>query len=312
MLGNDEKGGLGDGKDDQASEYSPVAVAGGHTFTTLTAGGMHTCGVDTAGKAWCWGSDGNGKLGDGDDGQEREPSPVAVAGEHRFSTLTASNMHTCGVDTTGKAWCWGWDTDGAAGDGDDGQGNEYSPVAVAGGHTFAALTTGDLHTCGLDTAGVAWCWGYDGQGQVGDGDDGQGDEYSPVAVAGGTRSWSLTAGYRHTCGVDPAGAAWGWGACSFGSLSFSPVAVAVGHIHDPDRLKQPHVRGRHRREGVVLGLEQFGRPRGRQGRVDRPNPGGGGRGAHFHVPDRRGHAHVRGRQCREGVVLGLRRPRAGW
>ena len=243
--GNDYKGGLGDGKDDQASEYSPVAVAGGHKFTTLTAGGMHTCGVDTTGKAWCWGSDGNGKLGDGDDGQAREYSPVAVAGGHTFTTLTASNMHTCGVDTAGKAWCWGWDTNGAAGDSDDDQGNKYSPVAVAGGHTFATLTAGDLHTCGVDTAGKAWCWGYDGQGQVGDGDDGQGDEYSPVAVAGGHTFASLTAGYRYTCGVDPAGVAWCWGADTYGSpsLEYSPVAVAGGHTFSTLTASNMHTCG---------------------------------------------------------------------
>ena len=236
--GNDQKGGLGDGKDDQASEYSPVAVAGDHTFTTLTAGGMHTCGVDTTGKAWCWGSDGNGKLGDGDDGQAREYSPVAVAGGHTFTTLTASNMHTCGVDTAGKAWCWGWDTNGAAGDGADDQGNKSSPVAVDGGHTFTTLTAGDLHTCGVETTGKAWCWGWDGHGQVGDGDDGQGDEHSPVAVAGGHTFTSLSAGYYYTCGVATDGVAWCWGADSDGilgdgdadpAIEYSPVPVAGGH-----------------------------------------------------------------------------------
>ena len=45
--------------------------------------------------------------------------------------------HTCGIDTTGKAWCWGADLLGQVGDGNDDQADEYAPVAVAGGHTFA-------------------------------------------------------------------------------------------------------------------------------------------------------------------------------
>ncbi len=241
--GNDYKGRLGDGKDDQASEYKPVAVAGTHRFTTLAASWSQTCGVDTAGKAWCWGSDADGKLGDGDDGQADEYSPVAVAGGHTFTTLAGGNTQTCGIDTAGTAWCWGRDDRGQVGDGDDGQGNEYAPVAVASGVKFTSVTAGNLHTCGLDTAGTAWCWGSD-YGSLGDGDDGQADEYSPVTVAGGHTFTTLTAGKEHTCGVDTNGMAWCWGADGSGTLGHrgddrsgntyrapepTPVTVAGGH-----------------------------------------------------------------------------------
>jgi alpha-tubulin suppressor-like RCC1 family protein len=234
--GNDYKGRLGDGKDDQASEYKPVAVAGKHRFTTLAASWSQTCGVDTAGKAWCWGSDADGKLGDGDDGQADEYSPVAVAGGHTFTTLAGGNTQTCGIDTAGTAWCWGRDDRGQVGDGDDGQGNEYAPVAVASGVKFTSVTAGNLHTCGLDTAGTAWCWGSD-YGSLGDGDDGQADEYSPVTVAGGHTFTTLTAGQEHTCGIDTAGKAWCWGADGSGQVgdgdegmpALAPVAVAGGH-----------------------------------------------------------------------------------
>jgi alpha-tubulin suppressor-like RCC1 family protein len=234
--GNDYKGRLGDGKDDQASEYKPVAVARKHRFTTLAASWSQTCGVDTAGKAWCWGSDADGKLGDGDDGQADEYSPVAVAGGHTFTTLAGGNTQTCGIDTAGTAWCWGRDDRGQVGDGDDGQGNEYAPVAVASGVKFTSVTAGNLHTCGLDTAGTAWCWGSD-YGSLGDGDDGQADEYSPETVAGGHTFTTLTAGQEHTCGIDTAGKAWCWGADGSGQVgdgdegmpALAPVAVAGGH-----------------------------------------------------------------------------------
>ena len=85
------------------------------------------------------------------------------------NTITAGWWHTCGIDTTGKAWCWGWDASGQVGDGNASQADKYTPTAVADNHTFTQLTAGSSHTCGIDTTGKAWCWGNDFYGQIGDG-----------------------------------------------------------------------------------------------------------------------------------------------
>ena len=236
--GLDDAGQVGDGDTDQSSKYAPVAVAGGHTFTELTAGYWHTCGVDTDGAAWCWGDDPSGQVGDGGAGQSKY-APVAVAGGHTFTQLTAGYMHTCGVDTDGAAWCWGDDRSGQVGDGDivDQSNYKYAPVAVTGGHTFTQLTAGFSHSCGVDADGAAWCWGWDYYGQVGDG-AGQSWNHAPVAVAGGHTFTQLTAGSGHTCGVDTDGAAWCWGDDFSGQVGdgdidqsnkYAPVAVTGGH-----------------------------------------------------------------------------------
>ena len=44
-----------------------------------------------------------------------------------------------------------------------------APVAVAGGLQFAYLKAGELSTCGVTPAGVAYCWGDNEYGQLGDG-----------------------------------------------------------------------------------------------------------------------------------------------
>ncbi len=119
------------------------AVAGGHTFTSLTARGYHTCGLDDAGKAWCWGDGYGGVLGDGDTSDHTVRTPVAVVGGHAFSQLAAGDDHTCGLDGAGQAWCWGLGTDsGTLGDGDSSDHRTGTPVAVVGGHTFTSLTAG--------------------------------------------------------------------------------------------------------------------------------------------------------------------------
>src|SRR5690606_30591111 len=155
----------------------------------FSAGGAHTCGLTSDGVAYCWGSDLYGQIGDGGTSQDSK-SPVAVdvsgiTGATTFVQLAAGEHHTCGLTSDGVAYCWGSDGSGRLGDGGTSQ-NSQSPVAVdvsgiAGATSFVQLAAGQAHTCGLSSAGVAYCWGSDGSGRLGDGGTSQSSQ-SPVAV----------------------------------------------------------------------------------------------------------------------------------
>src|SRR2546422_957992 len=199
------------------------------TFAAVSAGDYHTCGVTTAGTAYCWGDNTHGELGDGT-GTDRT-SPVAVEGGLTFASVSAGLAHTCGVTTGGAAYCWGYNADGQLGEGTGT--DRTSPVAVLGGVTFAAVSAGGYHTCGVTTAGTAYCWG---RGLLGDGTlritNGP---TSPVAVRGGLTFAVVIAGRYHTCGVTTAGLACCWGENLDGELGYgtttsrtSPVAVLGG------------------------------------------------------------------------------------
>ena len=149
----------------------PVAVVGGLTFTQISTGDLHTCGVTTGGAAYCWGSNNAGQLGTGD--TTRSASPVAVVGGLTFAMVSAGDRYNCGVTTGGAAYCWGYGPTGNLGDGRGG--DSATPVAVAGGLTFASVSAGEGygydHTCGVTTDGVAYCWGANMEGELGDGSD---------------------------------------------------------------------------------------------------------------------------------------------
>jgi len=95
----------------------------------------------------------------------------------RFALVSAGNQFTCGVTTRGAAYCWGDDSYGELGDGSTKTLQQCSaewcmsptPVAVLGGLTFATISAGWYHTCGLTTDGVAYCWGDNYYGELGDG-----------------------------------------------------------------------------------------------------------------------------------------------
>jgi alpha-tubulin suppressor-like RCC1 family protein len=92
----------------------PVPVAGGTIFNKLVAGFLHTCALQADGTAYCWGSNGSGRLGDGTTTQRS--APVAVVGGARFTDLAAGSEHTCGRSTAGSAICWGRNQEGQLGD----------------------------------------------------------------------------------------------------------------------------------------------------------------------------------------------------
>jgi len=153
---------------------TPVPVAGGLTFTALSAGYHLTCGHATDGRWYCWGSDNYGQLGNGAIGpdlcQGTNPCsalPVAVSSNVGFATLFPGYRQSCGVTAGGAAYCWGWNAYGQLGDGTTT--NNLTPVAVSGGLTFAGVSPDRYHTCGLTTASVVYCWGDNQQGQLGDG-----------------------------------------------------------------------------------------------------------------------------------------------
>ena len=192
---------------------TPIPAAKGFTFSSLRAGGNHTCGLTASGQAYCWGYNGYGQLGDGLTANTSEPA--AVSGGLTFAALSAGDYHTCGLTTTGAAYCWGLNSSGDLGDGSTT--DRLTPVAVSGGLTFSSISVGQQHTCGLTPSGAAYCWGENGAGELGDGSRSE-LRPAPVPVSGGLTFSALSAGGAHTCAVTTDGAAYCWGDDSYYQL----------------------------------------------------------------------------------------------
>ena len=101
-----------------------------------------------------------------------------------LTQITASGADACALDSTGTAYCWGANGNGQVGDNTVVARN--APVAVTNpsgtlpGLTLTQVTSGANYTCGLDAAGAAYCWGANGNGQLGN--DTQNQSLMPVAV----------------------------------------------------------------------------------------------------------------------------------
>jgi alpha-tubulin suppressor-like RCC1 family protein len=211
-------------------DASLAVVAAPLPFRQISAGGFHSCGVTTGDRAYCWGMNHSGQLGDGTTTDRSRP--VAVDGGLRFRMVSAGTFHTCGVTTDSRAYCWGANDNGTLGDGTTTA--RFTPVAVAGGRLFRQVRAGNLHTCGVTPSDEAFCWGNNRYGQLGDGSDFN-RRLRPVPVAGGLRFRQVTAGSLHTCGATTNDRGFCWGSGLGGEIGDgktfqrrTPRAVAGG------------------------------------------------------------------------------------
>ncbi len=196
------------------------------TFSSLTTGGGHQCGLTSVGAAYCWGSNGAGQLGDGT--STSRFAPTEVVGGRIFAAIDGGGNSTCAVDAAGAGWCWGANESGQLGDST--LVDHASPGSVAGGLRFTAMSVAKTHSCGVSEDGTAYCWGDNSHGQLGDGT--LTDRPAPVPVAGGVRFSKISAGRTHTCGISVAGIVYCWGSNDAGEVGddstterLTPVAV---------------------------------------------------------------------------------------
>jgi alpha-tubulin suppressor-like RCC1 family protein len=174
--GDNHWGELGDGG--RAPSTVPVPVSTGtlaaKKLVQISAGSDGTCALDSAGAAYCWGAGGNGQLGNGSTGIANVPAAVTTRGALAGKTLAqvnAGSSDACALDTAGRAYCWGTGGNGQLGNGSATTSSVPVAVTTSGalaGKALARISAGAAHTCALDAAGAAYCWGAGTAGQLGD------------------------------------------------------------------------------------------------------------------------------------------------
>jgi alpha-tubulin suppressor-like RCC1 family protein len=215
--GKDDVGQIGNGQDG-AGDTPALATVKSERFTAVSAGSHHACALNLTGIAYCWGDDSRGQLGDNRTINSTTPIPIEDE-SLEFSMISAGDAHTCGVTTSGNAYCWGAGDLGQLGNGLTGDREVPSPVS--GGVSFVAISAGRSHTCALDTTGNLYCWGDNSMGQLGTGVAG-GFQVTPIAVTGPGGFTSLSAGANHTCGIADGGVKC-WGRSQYGEVGDGSV-----------------------------------------------------------------------------------------
>lgn len=248
--GKNNLGQLGDGT--FVNKLVPTAIsmsgalAGKRLLSMAASGGAeHTCAIASDQRAYCWGSNGSGQLGNNSTINSSTPVAVVYSGALKDKTIKSISTsgiigHTCVIASDSQAYCWGNNNLGLLGDGTTN--TSYVPVPVMrsgllAGKIISDISTGDNNTCLISSDGFLYCWGANSSGAVGDGT--VIDKLVPTAVdtsgvLSGKKLSKIYAGggnNGHPCVVASSDVyCWGYGglgALGNGSTNNSSVPVGI-------------------------------------------------------------------------------------
>lgn len=232
--GYNGSGALGDGTttdslipvDVVTSAVDPTPLTG---VKSISSGIEHTCALTELGKVYCWGYNYDGQLGNGESGDLANSSfPVSVLNlTEGASSISLGSNHTCTLTSLGGVKCWGYNFFGQSGDGSV---VDFNPVPVE----VKGLTSGVKklfatkaeNSCALTSSGDLKCWGFNGDGQIGDGT--RTDRREPVDVVTLTdKITSLSSGSGHMCALTVSGGVKCWGDNRSGQLGDGTIISSL-------------------------------------------------------------------------------------
>ena len=169
-------------------------------------------------------------------------TPTAVPSLTNVASVAGGNSFACAVKTDGSVWCWGYNQYGAMGPNVAIGAFATTPVQIPGLSGITGISAGIFHVCAVSTGGNLYCWGYNADGEFGNGAIGN-INATPVFVRSGIGA--VSAGGYYTCVLDSFGNVQcagqnTWGQLGNGTqvnsttltLAFAPaIAVAAGQYH---------------------------------------------------------------------------------
>ena len=251
--GGDPVGQFGNGQWDTVPHTTAQAMAPGWQFTSIAGNSQTACAISaTDRKTYCWGGDRFMQVGSASaescaSGAPCVTTPTLVPGGQLYTQVASASSHSCGLTETGEAFCWGSNAYGALGTGS--VGGATPPSRVNTNLRFSSISVANQNTCAIAANdGTGYCWGYNGFGELGNGNvatgspactsesrGGPGEVCStlPVAVSGALSFTALEIGDYNGCGI-AAGTTYCWGANENGQVGdgtklprFSPTAIAL-------------------------------------------------------------------------------------
>lgn len=235
--GSNQSGQIGNGS--SATLFStPTAVSlpQGRTARHISAGATHTCAVLDNGRAYCWGDNVTGQLGDGTKQKRTTPTLVALPNGRSAKRISAGTEYTCAILDDDKAYCWGLNKAGQLGDGTTQI--RYLPVQVGlpQGSTVRQLSARYTHTCAILNNNTAYCWGENKYYQLGDSTGTSRPTPVPVSLSSQRSVKQIAVGLRHSCAILDNGAAACWGNNGWGQVGdgtnnnrFAPTTVRLSN-----------------------------------------------------------------------------------
>ena len=241
----------GDNADGELGNYpftlentdTPVQVGGVSGVASIAAGDSFSMALKTDGTVWTWGINSYGNLGNGTF-EGTSYMPGQVTGLTGVAAIASGVLHQLALKKDGTVWAWGENEYGQLGNGTFTTASPLgisTPVQVNGLVGVTAISGGDSYSLALKSDGTVWAWGFNYDGQLGNGTSTLSISTPgccsdiPVQVNGLIGVDAIAAGFNQGLAVKSDGTVWAWGSGDFGQLGngtfqSSPTAVQVSGL----------------------------------------------------------------------------------
>jgi alpha-tubulin suppressor-like RCC1 family protein len=164
---------------------TPTQVGTANNWISVAAGSDFTMALRSDGSLWTWGADGSGQLGNGTAGAVSVPTQISQG--NQWSTIEAGLNYAMAIQSNGSLWTWGNNSRGQLGIGsftDADQPTQVSStmpwIGISCGQD--GLSNNNQHSLGLKADGIAYSWGDNVGGQLGNGQFGTTAQNFPLAL----------------------------------------------------------------------------------------------------------------------------------
>jgi alpha-tubulin suppressor-like RCC1 family protein len=180
---------------------------------SLGLGGTTSCQIVASTKVYCWGSNADGRLGDGTTTNRLQAAQVLTI--DGASKVVTGGGHSCALTQKEKIYCWGLNVSGQLGSGTIT--SSATPLLIQGLAAPTDVFLGGSHSCAVESIDKSVkCWGLNSAGQLGDGTTT--NRLTPTIISGISDAMSVSAGGEHSCYLSTSGTVRCWGANTSGQL----------------------------------------------------------------------------------------------
>ena len=231
--GSNSYGELGNGTTTDSSIPIAVSLPSGTTVTAVAGGFYHSLALTSSGQVLAWGYNYYGELGNGTTTNSSISVAVSLPSGTTVTAIAGGGYHSLALTSSGQVLAWGSNGQGQLGNGTTTSSSTPVAVSLPSGTTVTAIAAGYYHSLALTSSGQVLAWGYNADGELGNGTTT--NRSTPVAVSlpSGTTVTAI-AGGDHSLALTSTGQVLAWGSNSNGQLgngtttiSSIPVAVSL-------------------------------------------------------------------------------------
>jgi alpha-tubulin suppressor-like RCC1 family protein len=167
--GDNQLGQLGNGSFPDSNIPVAVSLPSGTTVIAIAGGGVHDLALTSTGQVLAWGFNGDGELGNGSFNDSRIPVAVSLPSGTTVTAIAGGSGHSLALTSTGQVLAWGLNDSGQLGNGTTTLSGTPVAVSLPSGTTVTAIAAGSSHSLALTSSGQVLAWGYNNEGELGNG-----------------------------------------------------------------------------------------------------------------------------------------------